>query len=329
MTIIQKIYDMEEQMNKIYYALGAEEFAYSDDLPDPTPAHMNLGRTIHDIAHALGISFNLDGTIRSIRSSKEVQQGQTIPAGWYFGQFGHNNGGSSVGQQGGLPEEERLGIVYQVKSNQIVADAQGVAGEIKEGGYILCENLPQYIAALERDLDKALDLQNLGGGLVNFNGKTLVVEGLFSFLQEILVVDADTNMTTEQSRISSLITQQLAKEILKGLGLPTQIKKFDFTLQSNDQTWLGVMGGAEIVAEVPYNGIADQSPTLSSLIFNVLENVAIGNIGKLQLNEEEAIKAAPITTPDPEVIPKPRNIFQGALTVIQNWFKSPSVEKQP
>ncbi|PHV63194.1 hypothetical protein [Cyanobacterium aponinum] len=293
------------RLKEIHACLGAGEFSYyQNSNGDFQPYYEHLARKIDRIAKAIGIMFNPDGSIMSVRQSKHIPQGGIIPAGWNFAQFGSNTGASTVGQSGGNADEERLGIVYQVRSNQlIINNATGEPTEITQGGYVLCENWGQYFEVMLRDLDKAIDWQNLGAGLVNFNGKTLVVEGLFSFLQEICVVDADTNQTTEQTRISSLITQQLAKEILKAIGLPTQVKKFDFTLQSNDQTWQGVMGANKVTAEVPYNGVAEQSPTLVTLLVTLLENIAVGNIGKLQLNEKEAIKNNPPNEPDKEIIP--------------------------
>lgn len=315
MTLLEKI-------DEIHACLGAGEFGFYDDNGTKKEYHMNVARNLNYVSKMLGGFFKPNGDIMSIRNSKPIEQGNPIPAGWNIAQFGLNKGADPEGQEGGLAEEERLGIVYQVKCNQLVQSASGEITEIKAGGYVLCESIPQYLEILQKDLDKAIDWQSLGGGLINFNGKTLITEGLFDILQEISVVTADTNQTTEQTRIATFVTQQLAKEILKGLGLPTQVKKFDFKLQSNDQTWKGIYGQSDITAEVPYNGIADQSPTLSSLIFLLLENIAIGNIDKLRLNTDDILKNP--TKPDP--LFRPKNAINNLIQVVQDFFKTDPVK---
>ena len=326
--IEEYVMGLELMIQEIHACLGAEEFAYStNDQQLRTPAFMNVARKVDYIAKALGINFGLSGNIKSTRPSKHLEQGQTIPAGWNFAQFGRNEGGTSEGQEGGIAGEERLGIVYQVKSNELVFNTStGEVIEIKQGGYLLCESIPQYVEVMQMDLDKALDWQSLGGGLINFNGKTLVTEGLFDLLQEMAVVEADTNQTTEQSRISSLVTQQLVKEVLKGLGLPTTVKKFDFQLQSNDQTWRGIFGQSDVNLEVPYNGVADQSPTIVSLLFTLLENIAMGNIAKFKINETETIKGL-VTEPTKEIIPTHSQYPVANPVLVQDNDSAPVLQK--
>jgi hypothetical protein len=285
------------KIKEIHQALNADKYAWIDNNGTAQPATHSLGWKLEKIAQSLGINFSLNGQISSIRQSKEVPRGKNIPAGWYFAQFGTNNCDGQAhdpndfsGQNGGLKDEERLGIVYQIKSNQIVLNKDDEPIALKQGSYVLCESLPQYLELLQRDLDKAIDWQNLGGGLMTFNGKTQVTEGLFDVLQEISVVGADTNKTTEQNRIAGLITQQLAKEILKAIGLPTEVKKFNFAIESEDPDFMAQMKAKKVTYEVPYNGVAEESPTLVTLFLTLLENIALGNIGVIKLNELEAQK---------------------------------------
>lgn len=315
--------NIEQKIDEIHACLGASEFSYTyNNNSTPTPAYMHLARKIDYIAKVLGISFDLTGKEIVPRPLVKIDEGDNIPGGWYFEQFARNTGDFGQGQPGGFKDEERLGIVYRVRTNQLITDPNGDPKEITQGGYILCESWLQYFEAFINDLDKALDLQNLGTGLMTFNNgtqrKTQVTEGLFDVLQEISIVGADTNQTTEQTRISSLVTQQLVKEVLKGLGLPTVVKKINFRLQNEDVT--GQTQGT--LAEIPYNGIADQSPTMVSLFMTLLENIAVSNIGKLQLNEDKGFNNSNPTTLDNNIIPIVKNKITSSLKTIQKWFKN-------
>lgn len=295
------------RIKEIHACLGAGEFAYF--APD-TPIFMNVARKLDYVAKVWGVNFDQDGNEIQPEFMQHIPQGEDIPPGYGIEYFDRQVDG------------EKLGIVYPVRSNLIINDASGEPEEITQGGYILCESWIQYFTAMLADLDKALDWQNLGGGMQSFNGKTLVTEGLFDLIQEISIVTADTNQTTEQTRISSLVTQQLAKEILKAIGLPAIVKKINFKLQNQDTS-----GQTEpIVAEIPYSGVADQSPTIVSLIMMLLENIALGNIGKLQINDEEALKQ--VTEVDKNILPI-QDDFANALKILQDWFKVPSQSNKP
>lgn len=307
------------RIKEIHACLGARDFAFSDPTVG-TPIYMNLGRKIDLLCKAFGLMFDSDGNIIPTRPPVHIEQGKDIPVGWVFEQFDRNTGNMADGQRGGETTQERLGIVYQVRSNQIVTDSIGGVREIKKGGYILCENWFQYFEAMLNDLDRALDWQELGAGFMSFNGKTFVNEGLFDILQEMHIVSADTNQTTEQTRISSLVTQQLTKEVLKAIGLPTIVKKINFKLQNEDTTG----NTTPTVAEIPYNGVADQAPTVASLLLYLLENIAIGNIGKLQLATDSIINQKPPTELNKEIIPKNtiKDYVKNLAKSVQDWVKN-------
>lgn len=313
------------RIKEIHACLGAGEFAYQDNGSNPVPAYMNIARKLDYLCKIWGLYYDLAGNPIDTRLPTHIESGGDIPGGWEFYGFGLNTGGMPTGQKGGLPDEERLGIVYKVNSNFVINDRSGEPVEIREGGYILCESYVQFMEVMLADLNKALDWQNLGGGLMSFNGKTSVNEGLFDILQEISIVGADTNQTTEQTRISSLVTQQLAKEILKALGLPSVVKKINFKLQNQDTSGKTVA----TVAEIPYNGVADQSPTMVSFFATVLENIAMGNIGKLQINDQEAIKQNPPQEADKEIVQTAKDGFLNAIQVIQDWIKNPTITRKP
>ncbi|NJO93412.1 MAG: hypothetical protein HC820_01800 [Hydrococcus sp. RM1_1_31] len=79
------------RIKEIHEALQAEKFCKDDDNPQERRV-ANLGYYIERIARVLGISVNSNGTIRSIRQSKWLPQGATIPPGWSIGQWGTNGG---------------------------------------------------------------------------------------------------------------------------------------------------------------------------------------------------------------------------------------------
>lgn len=67
-----------------------------------------------------------------------------------------------------------------------------------------------------------------------------------------------------------------------------------------------------------------------SLFATVLENIAMGNIGKLQINDQEAIKQNPPQEADKEIVQTAKDGFLNAIKVIQDWIKNPTItRKQP
>jgi hypothetical protein len=250
------------RIKEIHEALNAYQYAL-DDKGNARVA--NLGYYIERIARVLGISVNSDGSIRSIRQSKFVSQGEPIPPGWPIGQWGRNQGGSNEGQQGGLPEHDKDGLAYEVRSGRFEIDPNtGLPTKIQEGGYVLVENIPQLLHIILDDLDKALGMQDSGALIIPNADKTNFAsfEGLASLCAEIahMLSSLSTNIT--QTHISNLKCQAMLMEILAAIGAPIELKAFPVDI------------GEEEPVNVPYPGLREDAPSMVDMNIWILSNLA-------------------------------------------------------
>lgn len=267
------------RIKEIHAALYANKFAF-DESGDPRVA--NLGYYIERIARILGISVNPDGSVRSIRQSKWIEQGKTIPKGWPIAQWGRNQGGDKLGQSGGKPTEDRDGLAYEVRSNRFVGGkGNEEPKEITEGGYVLVENLPQLLHIILDDLDKALGWQTAGANAIpSYDGqKFATYEGVHSLLVEIAYMLSAISSQTSQNLVATSVNQAVLYELLGALGLPVTTKEFPYAY-------------GEKALKMPYPGLAPDAPTLFNLVVWLLANLAplIGSSLVLKLPEEEEEK---------------------------------------
>jgi len=282
-TLIEMLYEQQEQIKEIHACLGAGEFAYQDNgIDDPSPAYMHIARKVDYIAKALGICFDLSGEILSVRQSKHLNRGDTIPAGWYLGQFGRNTGASTDpnAQKGGLADEERLGIVYEVKGNRFETNQASGNEEITQGGYILCESIPQLWHVMLQDLDRSLGLQTLGSIAIanpnynpDYSGNNEDIKtpywtynGLGQLLLDLMYLEADTNRHAAQANVGSLKAQAVAGECLAALGVPATEKSVLMRVDDNLQS-------------VKYPAFNASGQTIVDLLLWALQNIAIQNEG--------------------------------------------------
>lgn len=277
------------RLKEIHASLNADKFSKDDN--DPSKARVaNLGYLLERVARVLGISVNSDGSIRSIRQKRHIAvdsqfvdgSGQiTFPAGWSFGQFAINYGGGNEGQIGGNADEERDGIIYEVRSNYFNDDKN--PDKILEGGYLLCENWPQYFDSLLDDLDKALGWNNAGANVLPNADNTELVkfEGLQQLLYEIAYMLGDLSRNIKQTHILSSEMQAEIKEIIGQFGLPTTIKSKDIEIGDIDKK-------EPVIGKLPYVGFNKNAPTLYQLITLLLINLSLVNNSVLtaNLNEE-------------------------------------------
>lgn len=251
------------RLKELHAALDAQYFAY--DPNDQEKARIaNLGYYIERIARVLGISVNPDGSIRSIRNSVRIDQDKVIPSGWNFAQFGLNAGGNTNpnnGQIGGKSTEIRDGIVYELKSNALIKD--GVIDKIQAGGYVLVENIPQFIHILMADLDRALGLQELGAfPLPTPNGGYEVYEGLHNVVTDIAYMISQLSDNITQTHVLGLKNNALLLETLRAMGLAIGTKKIPITVD-----------GKKSVIVNP--AISEESLTLADFLFMILNNLSL------------------------------------------------------
>jgi len=260
------------RIKEIHAALNASAFSQIDGVN----VVANLGYYIERIARVNGISVNPDGSIRSIRNSIRLEQDEVIPAGYNFGQFGEHFAGNKdkkLGQLGGKDTEKRDGIVYEVKSNMREKDNFNKT-KIKAGGYILCENIPQYLHVLMQDLDKALSLQEMGAfPLPTPNNKDYVIyEGIHSLIADIAYMLSRLSETTSHTQIAGLVTQMVVFELLRGLGVPVTAKAMQIDVETE-------------TAYIHYPGLTPDAPTINQQFKWVLTNLLpiIKSVLKLDL----------------------------------------------
>ncbi|MBW4619325.1 MAG: hypothetical protein KME17_08195 [Cyanosarcina radialis HA8281-LM2] len=270
------------RIKEIHAALQAEKFA--TDETSSLPRIANLGYYIERVARVLGISVNPDGSIKSIRQKGFVEPGEVIPAGWYFGQWGENEGSThQPGASEGVAEGKRDGIVYENRSNRLILEGGTLdqpLGDVKNavikpGQYVLCENIPQLLDAVLDDLDAALNWQEAAAGYVPTpEGKPICLyEGMHSLIAEIAYMLSAMSAHTSEGYIAGLVTQQIAKEILQGLGLPIDVGKIEVDI------------GFDYPGEVPYPKLKDNSSTIAEQIGWVLANLSILVGQKIKLVE--------------------------------------------
>lgn len=250
------------RIKEIHEALNAYEFAYSEG---EEPRVANLGYYIERIARVLGISVNPDGSVRSIRQSAYIPQGEKIPPGWSIGQWGRNQGGSKDGQKGGDNKDDRDGLAYEIRSGKFDVDSKsGQPTQITEGGYALVENIPQLLHIVMDDLDKALGMQYAGAIAIPSADKTryATFEGLASFNAELLYMLSALSQTINQTHISSLKNQAILMECLSAFGVPVTLKSFK------------VDAGEKEPLPVPYPGLREDAPSVFDLAVWILSNLA-------------------------------------------------------
>jgi hypothetical protein len=266
------------RIKEIHQSLHADK--YGVDEVNPQNARVaNLGYLIERLSRVLGISVNSDGSIRPIRQSKWVPSGSTIPAGWYLGQFGRNQGGSSAGQTGGKSTEDKDGLAYQVRSNKFDVDPyKGTPTKLNSGGYVLVENIPQLIHVMLDDLDKGLGWQNAGANVLpSPNGEVVPYEGLNSLLLENSYMISQLSRNVISTHITALIVQATVYEILAALGLPVTLKELKLNVD---------FGTDQAIA--PYPGLDVDAPTIHDLVTRILVNIAPLLGGTLYTNKDRS-----------------------------------------
>lgn len=272
-----RIKELHEWQQQIIWALEADKFAYIDPENPSERRTANIGYYIERIARVLGISVNPDGSIRSIRQSKWIEQGGTLPAGWPIGQWGRNQGNHPTGQPGGDAEEDRDGLAYDVRTNKFTFDKfSGEATSIEHGGYVLVENIPQLLHIIMNDLDKALGMGDSGASVMpSINGEITTIESSYAMLAEIVYALSSLSRNIIGSHISSLKNQGMLLELIASQGTPIEYKNIQIDI------------GLDKPAKITYPGIKGASNFDQTIwIMNQLALI-LGSLLKIKIDESE------------------------------------------
>ena len=258
------------RIKEIHAALQADKFANDDKDPEVLRV-ANLGYYIERIARVLGISVDSDGSIRSIRQRRVVED--TLPEGWTQGQFSLNYGGTSSGQIGGKSGEERDGIVYKNRCNRAISSAfNSEEYELGEPTFVLCENWLQYMESFLEDLDQGLNWQEMGAMAIPSpfpseagDNNFCTYEGLGTLVAELTYMVSAISKDTSQTYISSIVNQAMGKVILQAIGTPitSEIQEYIVSTEEGEQSAL-----------IPLPAMGAESPTLVQLAMNIMENLA-------------------------------------------------------
>lgn len=295
-TLIIDLYNNKEyimgfelKIDEIHACLGASEFAYYDDGGKQKEYYMSIARKLDWFAKAYGVAFNPDGTIIELRQRVNVAYDKgnkvTIPDGWTRGQFADNEGGTSVGQTGGKTGEERMGIAYQNRCNQYdnFDDADPKNNTLKRGDIVLCENFLQFFETYLEDIDKGLNWQEMGTGMLPSADGTSVCtyEGMGTLLAEVAYMLSTLSSNIYQTHTLALKNYSTTLEIFKGLGLPVELGLLPIDLGEDDP----VAGTVSAYLNVPK--LAQESATLHKRMMDIIANLAILNGAVLRIEEED------------------------------------------
>ena len=258
-----------KRLQRIEAALNVSDFVIEDG-DQIQKVKMNLGEYILRTARVNGISFNPDGSPKPIRPARLFTEGDNLPPGYEFGQWGINLTGTDGGQEGGTPGEERDGMAYAVRSNTFGRDpATGEPNRIEQGGVVLVENWQQFFDVILNDLDRALGWQDAGAiAIPSADGQRYAFyEGFARMLADSLFNQSNISRSTTGSHVMGLKAQAMLQEILGGLGLPGAVKEIQIELANGQKIPL------------PVTGVEEGSPSLADLIHKSNLNLSylVGN----------------------------------------------------
>jgi hypothetical protein len=280
-----------EWIKKMQNLLGVHDYA---DLE--TPLNANLARKIDANCKVWGIQLNNDSTPQTIQGTRFFKDGETLPLGWYPNQITITTGWN---QNSRVPnpidletmtiEDQKVGLLYDVISNRIETDDLTGEQRIVNGGYIACNSMPQYLRAMLDDIDKMLGGQYLGAGFINRGNTTFVYEGLANLLHEMFAKLHKSEGQIAETHLASGITQQMIKEILRGLGLPVATKAFSYQVQTSSTQEEQIDPLNATVGNIPvhYSGYAEGTPTLVDILISILAQEALQNASEFTLKQEQ------------------------------------------
>lgn len=280
----------ELMIQEIHACLGAGEFAYYLDNGEPKPYKMHIARTLQTFARAYGVAFKPNGEILPTRQRVNIPfrgGSATIPDGWARGQFADNEGGTSVGQTGGEVGEERTGIAYQNRCNvyENLDDDNKGNDVLLNGDIVLCENFLQLFESYLEDLDKGLNWQEMGSGLVpNADGTNYTTfEGMGTLLAEIAYTLSSLSANIQQTHVLALKTYSTTLENLKGLGLPTELGELALSLGEDNPS------GGSSLAYLSVPQLSANAVTLHKRLMDVLTNLAVLQGSTLKTEESGGV----------------------------------------
>jgi hypothetical protein len=280
----------ELKIDEIHACLGASEFAYYDDSGQQREYYMSIARKLDWFAKAYGVAFNPDGTIMETRQRVSVPYDKTnkvkIPDGWTRGQFADNEGGTNIGQTGGQTGEKRMGIAYQNRCNQYdnFDDTDPLNNTMKRGDVVLCENFLQLFESYLEDMDKGLNWQEMGTGVMpSADGSSFCTyEGMGTLLAEVAYMLSQLSSNIYQTHNLSAMNYAVNKEIMKAIGVPIVAKVLPLELGESTDI------GSSLTGSIFVPAIADNAPNITQQLGILLSNIALVLSNYVELPKKEA-----------------------------------------
>lgn len=267
----------ELMIQEIHACLGAGEFAYYMDNGEARPYYMNLSRLVQTIGRAYGVSFKPDGSIISAQQRQNIpysQNSATIPDGYARGQFADrvNDAGDEV-----------TGIAYQNRCNvyENLDDDNPGNDILKNGDIVLCDNFLQLFESFLEDLDKGLNWQEMGSGLLpNADGTSYTTfEGLGTLLAEMAYTLSALSSNIQQTHVLALKNNAVIMEVLKGLGLPVGVGTLPLSVGGES----GAGGGN--TATLTFPQLSANSVSLHKRLMDVLTTISLVTGGVLKAED--------------------------------------------
>ena len=281
------------KIQEIWACLGAGEASFLDN---QQPVKMNLARKVDLTCKFLGINVNLDGTVNTVQATRYFNEGENLPIGWYPYQVGITAGWNEhlrvpniIDLETMSIDDQQIGILYDVVSNKLEENASTGEKRIINGGYVACNSLPQYLRTMNDDFDKMLGGQFLGAGFITRGSTTYTYEGLANLLQEVFAKEHKIESDVAEIHLAVGVIQQLAKELIRGLGLPVANKTFPYEVQSSDTQAedKDTLSSQVSEANIHYPGYAEGTPTLTDFLFDIFTQLGINNATNLTLKKKQ------------------------------------------
>lgn len=275
--IEEYVMGLELMIQEIHACLGAGEFAYYMDGGNPQPYRMNMARLLQQFARAYGVAYKPDGSIISVRGRVNVPYTggtATIPDGYARGQFADrvNDAGDEVN-----------GIAYQNRCNRYenLDDNNSGNDVLLNGDIILCENFLQLFESFLEDLDKGLNWQEMGSGLLpNADGTSYTTfEGMGTLLAEMAYTLSALSNNIQQTHVLALKNNAVIMEVLKGLGLPVGVGTLPLSVGG------GNGAGGDNTATLTFPQLSANSVSLHKRIMDVLATLSVVTGGVVKTEE--------------------------------------------
>lgn len=236
-----RLLETHRALLEVHRALEADKYGGKTN---DTPNNLTIARLIKHSARILGFEVKPDGKLNQEYISQHkltVADDPSVPIEDYqVGFFGYK------------------GTLLKHLPNKVNGK------NVKLGGIAKIHNIPQFLGEIVNILNDALNLQNSSSILVNHgDGNQSKYTDQLALLIDMAIAIKEIQQLNSKTYFSSVVTQEMTKEVIAGLGLPTINKSVK--MQVNNKP-----------IHLPYKGIQPER-SIQLSIAEVLYNQGITN----------------------------------------------------